>query len=409
MLLRPALISVLLALPCLSVVIRSNLAEFGASKLADKEALYVWSDGSGGGEEGLVRADAKTFGAPHQLLSMRKSQQLSSDDTEANHTVPTEEPLKLGATSAHGLSKKSAAKKDWGKQSAAKKGAANKSAANKSTSGHYKHVTSLVMPQSKFAFCYFPKVGSAQFTRLFDVVNGVDQAGGWRGEGMGHSNRSFPSTMRVSWKNVTHEEGWKFAFFTRDPLSRYLSAFGSKCMVNEFGAVEGQPPGVDCMGKVLWNPVPLEVAVATFEERVFNDSRKQWLAPNPHWWSMTKLLERCDNVKFDPSTIDFKGDFDGDVHAEVTKMLDMANVENASGLAERFFPQSQIRGHSSQTESRLKQFYRNPQVVQAVANLYAMDYVRLGLPLPEKGHPWIKTLRASEAKTTHWEAKATPG
>lgn len=239
----------------------------------------------------------------------------------------------------------------------------------------------MLLPRAKLAFCYLPKVASSQMARLFGELNSA-QGENWM---MTPWEFSSPSRLNISWDDVTKENGWKFAFLHRDPLARYLSAFGSKCMENaNKGIVEGA--GKDCLGKILWTEVPLETMIETFEERAQNDSLKGQLANNSHWLPMVMGLRACGMDRFHPSVVDFSGDIGEDATAQVRRMFEVTGVmqayPNASVLVDKYFPPLAVSGHWSKSHDKLTDFYRNMSTVQAVAKLYDEDYQRLELQLP---------------------------
>ncbi|CAK0892359.1 unnamed protein product [Prorocentrum cordatum] len=205
----------------------------------------------------------------------------------------------------------------------------------------------LLLPEAKVAFCYMPKVASAQMSSMFGELNGIDEDYNdpWEASG--------PKALNISWANVTKANGWKFAFFTRDPLARYLSAFGSKCLPNSDGIVEGN--GKDCLGKITWHFAPMEQLVQTFEERARNDTKKGRPANNSHWFSQSTCLRACGIDRFHPKAVDFIGNLDNDAHAEVTRMFDTLGVSaaypQAKEVVEKYFP-SEGAGHSSRSHNK---------------------------------------------------------
>jgi len=243
----------------------------------------------------------------------------------------------------------------------------------------------LLLPKAKLAFCHMPKVASNQIATLFGELNKV-QGEKWRWEPWEYSG---PAKLNIDWDNVTRENGWKFAFLHRDPLARYLSAFGSKCMVNaEFGNVEGA--GKDCIGKVQWTALPMEKMIEAFEERVQADASVGKPANNSHWFPMIKALRACGIDRFHPNDVDFKGGIDEDANAMVRRMFEATGVmqayPNASALIDKNFPRQYVGGHSSKSHNRQSEFYRNASTVQAVAKLYEEDYQRFRLNVSPQMH-----------------------
>lgn len=236
----------------------------------------------------------------------------------------------------------------------------------------------ILLPKAKLAFCYMPKIASAQMSSLFDALNGANEPN-WEEEPW---ESSGPRKLNISWSDVTKENGWKFAFFHRDPLARYLSAFGSKCVVNTEGSVEGL--GKDCFGEILWTAMPLETMVTAFEERVRSDEKSGQPANNSHWFPMIKLLRACGINKFHPKVADFEGSLDADANSEVKRMFETMGVvhayPDAHAMVDKYFPTQRVSGHSSQSHNKLVEFYRDPAVSHAVFKLYEEDYQRFRLP-----------------------------
>lgn len=258
----------------------------------------------------------------------------------------------------------------------------------------------LLLPEAKVAFCYMPKVASAQMSSMFGELNGIDEDYNdpWEASG--------PKALNISWANVTKANGWKFAFFTRDPLARYLSAFGSKCLPNSDGIVEGN--GKDCLGKITWHFAPMEQLVQTFEERARNDTKKGRPANNSHWFSQSTCLRACGIDRFHPKAVDFIGNLDNDAHAEVTRMFDTLGVSaaypQAKEVVEKYFP-SEGAGHSSRSHNKQDTFYRNRTTVWLVSKLYQEDYERLHLKRPAV---WNEAVETSRQERFHDDELLTP-
>jgi len=229
----------------------------------------------------------------------------------------------------------------------------------------------LVMPEKKLAFCYFAKVACKQMTALFNDVNG-------RGHGF---QESTYLSMDVNWTEVSRENGWKFAFFTRDPLERYLSAYGSKCMITAQGVLE--EGGSNCFGDVLRQVEPLDKMIGAFQERAAFDSERGLANWNEHWRSQLHILKECGLDKFDPAKIEFQGNLQHDANFQVKAMLDMVGVANSSHYADKYFPTSAVAGHMSQSHSRVADFYSKPETVRTVMKLFEEDYDVFKLPVPD--------------------------
>mmetsp|Transcript_64843 Transcript_64843/g.201025 ORF Transcript_64843/g.201025 Transcript_64843/m.201025 type:complete len:317 (-) Transcript_64843:69-1019(-) len=258
----------------------------------------------------------------------------------------------------------------------------------------------LLRPQ-KLAFCALQKVGSEHFGPLFagaanpsflqEVRNATDPVQVF------NSNYDEVRLMSsgLAWQQLTRENGWSFAFFTRDPLQRYLSAFLSKCTAP---GPNLSPPsgGRDCFGPILdqaAGPVSLEQKRAAFEQRAARDAASG-LAQDDHWKGQFAILKDIGGLeRFGPGRADFEGSLSlPDVTGQVAAMLGGAGVPNAAELARFFFPprdlekrRSQIQcpsTHCTDADEELETFYANPETVKNVLRLLCDDYTQLQLPLP---------------------------
>lgn len=256
----------------------------------------------------------------------------------------------------------------------------------------------LIYPKAKLAFCYFPKVASAEFNVMFNRLNGFKD----EDLGDGIFGNSSPDKLGVKLKDITRANGWRFAFFTRDPLSRYLSAFGSKCLPKE----DGSPGDVKYCGglvgqtkkdgwQIINHPVSKEKMVEAFEEhtRFFMETlytKKALKTDNRHYMRQVDLLDVCGRQHFEPSRVDFVGHLDQRVHRQVKDMLlnhkhsgDKVNVTQVVQLVDELFPIAGINGHtSSSTHSANDIFYRNETIKSMVRDMYSPDYDTLGETYP---------------------------
>lgn len=283
--------------------------------------------------------------------------------------------------------------------------------------------TLLVDPNRKFAFCYFPKVASNVFNTLFMKLNGKSKH-----EFDGHRFGAMAAEkLGIARDQITHENGWKFGVFVRDPLSRFLSAFGSKCLPKpngEPGAIHSCP-GILGQGKkdgwpIVVHPAPLDEMVSAFEKYAvhFNTTLHtkdgKLLTDNRHYMRQMDLAIRCGEEKFLPGhgqRLDFVGWLTGDVQGQVKSMLKIADTEgslNIDKIAERYFPSDRIRGQHNSEEYTVANFYRNRTIKQMVFEMYKIDYDTFGLPYPKdlEDDPvqgsrslWSRIVSASKGKT----------
>mmetsp|Transcript_10997 Transcript_10997/g.25852 ORF Transcript_10997/g.25852 Transcript_10997/m.25852 type:complete len:281 (+) Transcript_10997:81-923(+) len=246
------------------------------------------------------------------------------------------------------------------------------------------HWHALVMPEHKLAFCYFQKVASEHFAPLFNTVNLVEDPKDQDG--------STARRQEVQWSEISKEHGWKFAFFTRDPLERYLSAFLSKCLPtgSNLHPVEN---GLRCYGPMRSAPVSQEEKIQMFEERTKMDAERG-LPNNDHWLSQHTILTRfCDKDKFDPEKVDFIGRMTPDtqsVNDQVQAML--RGLTNLTGIAEltaAHFPVGALAlvqcptVHCTASTRVFRSFYRKQETVDIVKKLYADDYALMHIPPSE--------------------------
>lgn len=226
------------------------------------------------------------------------------------------------------------------------------------------HGTVITIPAAKLAFCYFPKVGCADFNAMFNKANNISAEKIFR--------QSTPEHLRLDYGQINKEHGWFFASFFRDPLARYLSAFGSKCIPDSEGVLRDD--GKRCGGDYTKKPIEKENAIRMFEARAMRDSQKGRVCGNPHWTPQFNLLERCGADKYAPGYANFTGILAGDVHGGVERMLIKVGRKDARALADEFFPPGAIRGHRPAQYVSYDDFYRNSTVVKAVMELYKRDY-----------------------------------
>jgi len=242
----------------------------------------------------------------------------------------------------------------------------------------------------KLALCYFPKVASAEMNSMFNNLNHLTPE-----DINGHVfGASSPGRMDVDLANVTQENGWKFGFITRDPLNRFLSAFGSKCLPKE----DGSPGDVRYCGGIVgqtekdgWqiidHPVEEEEAVQAFEKHVLHfkealyTEEEELDTDNKHYMRMVDILAQCGDDRFAPEKVDFIGHLNGPVHHQVRDFLMMGQEVNETEIdmfVDKFFPAGDVHGHSSTTHMEAGTFYRNHTIAAMVHKMYEPDYEILG-------------------------------
>jgi hypothetical protein len=235
----------------------------------------------------------------------------------------------------------------------------------------------MVLPKQKLAFCRIPKVASFEFTRMFNKANHYNADGLYaQMKREDYFNFSAPGYFAIDESTMKKANGWKFAFFMRDPIDRYASAFMSKC-VPAAGTAEIEGQGVHCFGETVPHPASKEAVVTAFERRVLSDMSKGKVADNPHWLKQSTVLNEC-GEHFQKGSADFIGSLSGDMNAQVKEMIRMISPQ---GLAVRFeladlcFPAGAIAGHETANVTVTKHdLLRDPYIERALRQMFADDY-----------------------------------
>lgn len=245
----------------------------------------------------------------------------------------------------------------------------------------------IAIPSQKLALCFFKKSGSTAFGQLFNSVNGF--------VGVHSAVPSHLGFLGMNWSQASHEAGWKFVVFVRDPLERYLSAFLSNCVPKD-GYITGPPDeGKSCFGPTLSGDVSKEEKIAFFEKRVQRDYANG-LPDDDQWQTQYRsLTKNCGLDKFEPQQLDFIGVMSGDMdltHSRVKSMLEATtSLPNVPELVQQYFPVPQKPvsllqcddGHCTSAHDWLTDFYRKPEIVKAVFDLVHEDYQRFALGVPD--------------------------
>lgn len=227
----------------------------------------------------------------------------------------------------------------------------------------------LLLPKYKLAFCYVPKVACTQFKDLFNFIN--KRWGIFQGFGRGYG-QSMGKQLHVSMDTVTRENGWKFAAFTRDPVERYVSAFGSTCVPTDWGFYEHD---FACCGDLVSYSNKTNRANLThaLKERVRADLKRGLPENEDHWIPTVDVLRNCGWDKFKPSNLDYWGTLSGDVHSQVTEMMSMVNYTNQT-VIKKYFPPSTKKGHQNPMHGGAEDFAVDQETVRGIMKIYKDDY-----------------------------------
>jgi len=242
--------------------------------------------------------------------------------------------------------------------------------------GSSKNNNVIVYPGSKLAFCYIPKVACAVFNAMFDHMNHL-------GMTRNQKKRAFalskPDAFGLNRDDISMDKGWKFGFFLRDPLSRFLSAWGSKCIAKDNGHGDWKFCG-GLVGDDSWphisHPSSKEELIAAFEQHVVHFNTLlvdgELKTDNKHYVRQADMLKLCGDNNFWPGNSHFIGLLSGNVHQQVEFMLRGAGFDASEQKAERFFPEQHKAGHS--TSLSVEEFFRNNTIAEMVADMYAPDF-----------------------------------
>jgi len=201
----------------------------------------------------------------------------------------------------------------------------------------------LVLPEKKLAFCYIEKVACTEFNMLFNTLNNLTDNGTvWNGTKYTTWWHSQPWHFGLNLSDLTAENGWKWAVFLRDPASRYVSAWGSKCLQQEDGGRNCVPYGA--WANTSWS---VQQQLLSFQAAsVLNHENRSAMALNPHWANQSSF---CGGLS-DLSKFDMVGRLSGDVNAKVRKMLRIAGANES--VADVYFPKNTVKGHTSHLSKR---------------------------------------------------------
>jgi len=229
----------------------------------------------------------------------------------------------------------------------------------------------ILIPRLKLAFCYIPKIACTQFKDLFNTVNDLNASLGWSG----FWQASMSPALGINMSNVTRANGWRFAAFTRDPLERYFSTYGSTCVERDTGGFDHD---LECCGKLVDRNTSQRALAANFALRALSDAALGLPYEEQHWQPQVQLLWNCGWERFSPDRLDFRGNMSaGGMNRQVKEMLRMVNAtEDDMKTVDRFFPEGRREGRTNPIKGDAKDFYAQ-DTIDAVKFVYAADYALL--------------------------------
>lgn len=219
----------------------------------------------------------------------------------------------------------------------------------------------IVLPEKKLAFCYIEKVACTEFNMLFNTLNNLTTNGTvWNGTKYTPWWHSQPWHFGLNLSDLTAENGWKWAVFLRDPASRYVSAWGSKCLQQEDRGRNCVPFGA--WANTTWSEKQLLLSFKNAS--LLNHHNQSAMALNPHWANQSSF---CGGLG-DLSKFDMVGRLSGDVNAKVRKMLRMAGANES--VADIYFPKHKVKGHTSHLSARK---FVSKETEKLIKAMYAPD------------------------------------
>lgn len=252
----------------------------------------------------------------------------------------------------------------------------------------------LLVPKMRFLFCFIPKNACTQFNRLMNELNGIVRDGAVCSPTdpnyISSWGNMMPNMTVDSVKALIKDPTWKKGVFLRDPLTRLVSAYQSKCL-----------PPQECGGCM------------NFEEA----NEKDW----PNFDEFASKLDIGENPHFDPQSslcggladtiddFDFVGEISTNysgVAEQVGQMLNMALQHSdpsmgpltrsleARALANKFFASTgPLRNVSHVHASTVpSDYYHDPDTLAAALHHYDDDYRTFpGLKVPD----WALELHAA--------------
>jgi hypothetical protein len=232
---------------------------------------------------------------------------------------------------------------------------------------HWRSHRIALVPQHKFAFVIMEKCAGTQFNLLVQAMSGIEGPSKWPFVRPAND----PEHLKLDLGTLTQESGWRWATFVREPMARYLSAWGSKCMVKE-------DDGSNCLGgeaaKQSYVKSSLEQKTKAFTAHLraaLDDKQRRnasW-RENPHWETQTKFLS---TVPKSMQHLDFVGRLSGDVNGQVKEMLRLVGAPE--NLADTYFPKIHVAGHHTSLGRDIEAFYADGNEDVFSQLWYAEDY-----------------------------------
>ena len=231
----------------------------------------------------------------------------------------------------------------------------------------------IVDDKYQLLYCYVPKVGCANWKRVFNTLYG-DVSNSDDVKKVNHTSMHFLSTYTEQEVEYRLQNYFKF-MFVRHPLDRLLSAYRNK--FGEHFAVFEKRYGVYIVKNFRPNPPRApkgdDVTFAEFLDYVASTASEKL---NEHWSPYMDLCQPC-HVSYD--FVGYYEDFDGDVNflLEALKLDDIVH-----------YPKKQTYYKSLSKEQKLQYVHQVPnRTINKLTKRLATDYKLFAYPFDSIGGP----------------------
>ena len=215
----------------------------------------------------------------------------------------------------------------------------------------------------------------------------------WRAVGCNLNKKMGPKNCQPPTENKPSQDAPK-AVFLRDPLERFLSAFMDKC-VNAHNRNKEQ----HCEPKSIYRSDLMDRTNETLEnlvEELLIDPRvmfEAYVDTLPLKWNLHFFPEslNCNGLFREIQNYDFVGHMGEDFYADL-QAIGQRYGDNVTQQIENSFKvnlrdenitrMAHLPNRERKAANRLEEFY-NPRTLRRVLEYMSIDYVKLGLPIPE--------------------------
>lgn len=234
-----------------------------------------------------------------------------------------------------------------------------------------------MLPHYKLLFCRIPKAGS---TAISDLVSSISPPPFPEHPSWTYHQPPDHNLYAADVSRILRDPTWQKVVIYREPLSRFLSAYRSKC--------EGYDGDGVCEA-VFHGPTP------SFADAIRNMILQDNFHPDIHFIPQAELcnLQMALPYFSDRFVLDRSSSF-----AKIKRILDQAHVDitdTVNTTIFRHFPppgKEQFLQHNTHSEetSTLLRYYNHDCFIRLVLHHYQIDYFLLQLPCPEWAIPALQ-------------------